>query len=529
MKKAILFLLVVSILLSMPVFSVRATESEARDITKEAEKTVTGLRSTGFLYDGNRLSCKDSGGDLTITLEHAEGIGSLYLILGSAYGEYTVTDDTAGKTLTAGTYGFLHEFLDLEAAFGTAPTKITVHFENGSVSIGEITAYSSGKVPANVQKWSPPLDGGADILMLPTHGDDDQLYFAGLLPLYAGELGLRVQVVYMTDHHNNNRTRVHEMLNGLWDVGVTAYPLFGTYRDFRNDSKRETYRIYEDYGVTKDDILGFVTEQVRRFKPLVAIGHDINGEYGHGMHKVYSETLREAVELSMDPTAFPESAQRWGVWDVPKTYLHLLEENPIVLDYDVPLDHFDGLTAFQVTQKYGFPAHISQQDTMFPEWLYGYNRQITKATQIKQYSPCHFGLYRTTVGLDIEKNDFMENVISYAEQERLEAERLEQERLEAERLEQERLEAERLEKERLEQERLEAERLEKERLEQERLEKERLEQERLEAERKALEAQKQAELQFRIACAILVLLLLTLILVLITLARKSRRKNFVKK
>ena len=454
--------------------------------------------------------------------ETAEAIKDL------TYGEYTVTDDTTGQSLTAGANGFLHEFIDLEAGFGYAPAKVTVRFDSGAVSIGEITAYSSGEVPSNVQKWSLPLDGGADILMLPTHGDDDQLYFAGLLPLYAGELGLRVQVVYMTDHHNVDKTRIHEMLNGLWEVGVTAYPIFGTYIDFRDDTISGTYQTYTNRGISKDDFIAFVTEQIRRFKPLVAIGHDINGEYGHGMHKVYSASLREAVAVSMDPNVYPESAEKWGTWDVPKTYLHLLEENPIVLDYDVPLESFDGLTAFQVTQKYGFPCHISQQGTMFTSWLYGSDRSITKATQITKYNPCNFGLYRTTIGPDVEKNDFMENLVCYAEQERLEAERLEQERLEAERLEQERLEAERLE-----QERLEAERLEQERLEQERLEAERLEAERLEAERLAQEqleaALKADRRKLYIACGTLSLLMLSLIAVLVFLARTNRRKNFVKK
>ena len=50
----------------------------------------------------------------------------------------------------------------------------------------------------------------------------------------------------------------------------------------------------------------------------------------------------------------------------------------------------------------------------------------------------------------------MENIVTYAEQERLEQERLEQEHLEQERLEQERLEAD-LEAKRLEQARLEQE------------------------------------------------------------------------
>ncbi len=75
-------------------------------------------------------------------------------------------------------------------------------------------------------------------------------------------------------------------------------------------------------------------------------------------------------------------------------------------------------------------------------WFYGPDYTITKASEITEYPPHKFGLFRSTVGPDVAKNDFMENVISYGEQERLEVERLEQERLEAERLEQERLEAE---------------------------------------------------------------------------------------
>jgi len=525
MKKTILFFLVFALLFSSLPPWVLATEEtqEARDITREAKKTVKGLSATASLFDQNRRSTKKTDGNLTVTLEHEEGIGSLYIILGKTYGEYTVTDNTTGQVCTAGTYNFLHEFLDLEAAFGRVPTSVTVKFQNGSVSIVEITAFTTGQTPDYVQKWKPPLEGGADIMMMPTHGDDDQLYFAGLLPLYAGELDYRVQVVYMTDHHNNSRVRVHEMLNGLWAVGVDVYPVFGDFIDFRNDSLEETYQVYGYYDVTRDDILSFVTEQLRRFKPMVVVAHDINGEYGHGMHKAYCDTLMEAVTISMDPEKFPESAAKYGVWDVPKTYLHLLEENPIVLNYDIPLESFDGLTAFQVTQKLGFPCHITQQDTIFPIWLYGKRKQITKATEIAEYNPCEFGLFRTTVGPDVAKNDFLENIIPYAEQERLEAERLEQERLEQERLEQERLEQERLEQERLEAERLEQERLEKERLEQERLEQERLEQERLEQERR------ETVRRFQIACIVLAILVVFLILVLSAIARKNRRKRRRKK
>jgi hypothetical protein len=152
-------------------------------------------------------------------LKNAAGMGSLYLMFNLEYGSYTITDDINGKSITAGEYSFLHEFVDLTEAFGYTPTEITLHFSNGSVRLSEIYVFSPGTPPDFVQLWEPPLEGGADILLLATHGDDDQLYFAGLFPYYAGELKCRVQVAYMTDHRNGTYVRTHEMLNGLWETG----------------------------------------------------------------------------------------------------------------------------------------------------------------------------------------------------------------------------------------------------------------------------------------------------------------------
>lgn len=476
----------------------QAEESEAADITQETTKTVDGFRYTAFLFDKDYTTANSSEGNLTITLENPSGMGSLYLIFDWEYGEYKVTDNQSGKVMTAGTYDFLHEYLDLEGFFGYAPTSVTVSFERGSVTIGELYVFSSGKTPDFVQKWNPPLEAKADILLFSAHGDDDHLYFAGMMPYYAGERGQGVQVVYMTSHRNYTTVRTHEVLNGLWGVGVTAYPVFGEYFDFRNDSLEGTYRVYANNGIQREDMVGFVVEQIRRFKPIVVLGHDINGEYGHGMHKAYSDLVRSAVEISMNPYAYAQSAEQYGTWDVPKTYLHMYDKNPIVLNFDTPLSRFDGLTAFQVSQKYGYPAHKSQH--IYPDfgyWLYGRNGEITQASQIQTHSPCKYGLYRSTVGLDVQKDDFLENVTSYSDAVRLEQERQEAERLEAERQEQERLEAERQEELRKEEELLEAERQEAERQEAERLEQERLEEEqkRKEEELREEQARQEAEKQ----------------------------------
>ena len=453
-KYVLLILCLVTVLLCAT--QVSAVETEAADITSTTVFHAAGYNAVGFLKDKDIHSYYASKGNAAITLDNSEGMASLYLLFDLEYGAYTVTDNTTGKTYTAGINNFIHEYIDLAAVFGTAPTSVTLDFSSGAVTLSEIYVFSQGQVPQFVQKWEPPLDGCADILMMPTHGDDDHLYFAGLLPYYAGELDYAVQVAYLTNHRNDTTIRFHEILNGLWATGVENYPVFAFKWDFRVDPLNEAYRVFTNFGVSDDDLVGFAVEMFRRFKPQVVVAHDINGEYGHGMHKVYADIVIRGVELSNTSDAFPDSAEKYGLWDVPKTYLHLLADNPIVIDYDVPLEYFDGLTAFQATQKYGFPCHTSQSIyPAFGDWLYGTDQTITKVTEIEKYNPAHFGLYRTTVGADVQKNDFFENLTTYAEQERLAQEKAEQERLEQERLEQERLEQERLEQERSEQEQLE--------------------------------------------------------------------------
>ena len=513
MKRKLIILALCLVLIFGAVLAVSAEEAEvAQDIRKETTISGTGYSGFKFLFDGDIDTYHKSGGDVTIKLENSAGMGSLYLLFNLEYGEYTITDNVTGNTITAGQYSFLHEFIDLEAGFGYCPTSVTLHLKNGTVRLSELYVFSSGKAPDYVQVWQPPLDNKADILLLATHGDDDQLFFAGLFPYYAKERGYAVQVAYMSDHRNITYKRTHEILNGLWATGITAYPVFGEFDDFLIKSLEDTYKEYSYLGHSKTELREFVITQLRRFKPQVVVGHDIEGEYMHGMHMVYTDCLRYVLPLANDPTAFPEIADKYGVWEVPKTYLHLYKENPIYINYDIPLDSWNGMTAFEVTQKYGYPCHESQQWTWFTGWINGKDSPITKASQIESFNPCEYGLYHSTVGADVQKNDFMENIVSYAEQERLEQERLEQERLETERKEQERLEAERKEQERLEAERKEQERLEAERKEQERLEQ---------------EAARRKELQktvLLVSLVVVCVLIVVLIVLIFMLSKKQKGK-----
>ena len=206
-----------------------------------------------------------------------------------------------------------------------------------------------------------------------------------------------------------------------------------------------------------------------------------------------------------------------SVLGVPKAYLHLYQENPIVMDWDQPLESFGGMTAFRVTKELGFACHVSQYYD-FAWYISG----AYKATDISQFSPCEYGLYRSTVGPDVAKNDLFENVKSHVQtQADAEAARLAAEE-EAKRLEEERLAAE-------EAARQEAQRLEEERLAQEA--KELAEEEaRLQLQQ---EAARQEELRHqkltRLALAGAVALLLLLGVVWAIVGRKNNFEKFEKK
>lgn len=357
------------------------------------------------LFDGNLEETVSYYDGAWFSLAHEEGIGSIYLTFGKEYDYLTLTDNDTGEEAEIPVNGILHKFVDVSAAFGHTVKSVKVKFNSGSPCLIEMQVFTPGQVPAWVQKWEEPAEGEADLLLLSAHGDDEQLFFAGLIPYYAAERNCQVQVVYFTDHRNITQTRVHEMLNGLWAVGLRTYPVFGSQPDIKTKDLESIQSQYLARNYSRQRMLDFVVEQIYRFRPLVVVTHDVNGEYGHGMHMLCADLVKEAVEQIGEGGCYPELVEQYGDWDVQKTYLHLYEENPIVMDYDQPLHAFEGKTAYEVSRDLGFPEHKSQYSDF--AWFY---EGADKAADVEKYSPCQFGLYRSTVGADVKKNDMLENV-----------------------------------------------------------------------------------------------------------------------
>ncbi len=328
-----------------------------------------------------------SGKRLRISAE--EPIAYLYVIWNSRPVPWTLRTGNAG--IDCGTQGYFHELVKLPHP----KRELTMVLPRQELTeIGTLYAFSEGELPDWVQDWEPPCET-ADILLFSTHSDDEFIFFGGLLPTYAGERGLEVQVAYLVDHYEWQRHRCHELLNGLWTAGVRHYPVTGGFLDGLFETMDEAIVYYKP-----EQILRWQVDTIRSFRPLVVVAHDSeHGEYGNWTHILNGSLLKQAVWLAADPLYNLKSVQMYGTWDTPKLYIHLYGDDPTVLDYDIPLSRFAGRTAHQVAEA-ALQCHKSQV-------IYGYQ---VYGPDYPDYDSHVFGLYRSLVGEDEARNDLMEHI-----------------------------------------------------------------------------------------------------------------------
>ena len=256
------------------------------------------------------------------------------------------------------------------------------------LEISSITVFSPGEVPYDVQMWQKPAEK-VDLMLLSGHPDDEVLWFGGLLPFYAGEQNKNVLVVNASYAREDRRL---ELLDCLWACGVRIHPVFLAYPDVCTFQKTNVMQRCE-WQHARDD----VAVLYRRYKPDVVVLHDEKGEYGHGVHQVIAEAGREAAQLAQDAGYDPQSGEAYGLWEIPKIYMHLQQENQVQMNWHVPLETFGGLTAYEAAEQ-AFLCHKSQ--------LGKWKMQIGG-----EYDNSLFGLWRSTVGADLMKEDLFENIV----------------------------------------------------------------------------------------------------------------------
>lgn len=360
------------LLLGLLIFILPAVVSAAENnITEKCNISINDLKY-GEITDDNYTTAISFSKDKKVNIKCEENIEYVYI--------YYHINPTKGKVNGKDITGeYLHDLTKV-----SSPSKeINIEYEN-NYAIADIYAFGKGELPNWVEDWQTLKD--ADMMLISAHADDEQLFFGGLLPLYVDK-GKNIQVVYFTNHFNN-QNRYHELLEGLWTVGIKYYPVMSEFPDEYSESLNDALLNFKRQGFTEEQGINFLKDQINKYKPEVVVGHDEKGEYGHGQHMLSTEFLKEAIKDT----------------NIKKLYLHLYEDKQIKLDLDSPLKSFEGKSAFEMTKE-GFKKHLSQQATWFTNWL---NKE-DKASEIKEYNPALYGLYYSSVG-DDTTSDMFDNI-----------------------------------------------------------------------------------------------------------------------
>lgn len=365
-------------------FEINVETTYAKTSNVAFNLTSSDGQGTGTLTDTNRQTCIHFAAGTKLTMTSTDKIYGIYIEWQHDPTDYTITYN--GKTVKCDPNHFFHEYIEIDGG----ASSVVFNFTTAN-TMAEIYAYAKDATPADVQRWMAPCSN-ADMLVVSTHSDDEILFLGGALAEYAGEQQLKVQLAYFFDYTTIWNERQHERLDGLWTIGVRYYPDIAPFKEPRGNDPADPTVMYGDENGMK-----WAVELMRKYKPKVVVTQDEKGEYGQVQHLFVVDKIKRAVCVSGDPNKYPESAQKYGAWDVPKTYLHLYKVNKIQLNTSKPLSNFGGKTAFDMA-KLAYLCHATQQQYWF-----------SVSQSESAYGIPFFGLYRTTVGTD-EHNDMMEHV-----------------------------------------------------------------------------------------------------------------------
>ena len=374
-----------------------AFAAEANDITEDCKfKVCSSGRKYTLMTDKKYTSYWESNKIKTpwiaITAPEGKPIAGLYVCFGNMPESWEIQTSDDGKdwfTAVPGDTRFLHAYVALPQPAQHVRLAVTSE-KKTALRINDLFVLSEGDLPDWVQVWQP-TEEKADILFLSTHTDDELIFFGGAIPTYAVEQQRKVVVAYFT---RSNTTRSSELLNGLWHMGVRTYPVIGNFKDSYAKNLKAAYKSAGG----KDKVNEWIVGLYRQYKPEVVVTQDTNGEYGHKQHMMIADAAQNCIALAANEDEFTTSTIAYGTWQVKKLYLHLYPENQITFDWTVPLKSMNGATGIELAEE-AYTLHKTQASS---------GMSVTETGT--KYDNRVFGLAFTTVGEDVRKDDFLENI-----------------------------------------------------------------------------------------------------------------------
>ena len=367
------------------------------DITEDCKfKVCSSGRKYTLMTDKKYTSYWESNKIKTpwiaITAPEGKPIAGLYVCFGNMPESWEIQTSDDGKdwfTAVPGDTRFLHAYVALPQPAQHVRLAVTSE-KKTALRINDLFVLSEGDLPDWVQVWQP-TEEKADILFLSTHPDDELIFFGGAIPTYAVEQQRKVVVAYFS---RSNTTRSSELLNGLWHMGVRTYPVIGNFKDSYAKNLKAAYKSAGGKGKVNEWIVGLY----RQYKPEVVVTQDTNGEYGHKQHMMIADAAQNCIALAANEDEFTASTIAYGTWQVKKLYLHLYPENQITFDWTIPLKSMNGATGIELAEE-AYTLHKTQASS---------GMSVTETGT--KYDNRVFGLAFTTVGEDVRKDDFLENI-----------------------------------------------------------------------------------------------------------------------
>ncbi len=377
MKKTCLLILFILLMAAVACAVGEEPRREAPEITASCEFSLNGKKSWKNVMDHSAKSYWESASvkNSALIITAKEPVYGLYLCFRTMPAYEIEVDRGAGWEKAAdGNPEYLHAFYTFDGVnkiriIATGDKKVIMGFN-------EISVFGEGEIPAWVQRWEP-VPEKTDLMFVIANPDDEVLYMGGAIPVYAVEKRRATAVVCLA---YDNPSRRSELLNSLWSMGYRYYPMICSVKSLSSK--------------TREEALSFTCDAIRRCRPEVMVTLDENGEGNNPQRKMASSVCDSAF----DRAAIENGAN--GTWQVRKLYKHLYGSTPTVLDWEQPLECQRGLTGIS-TARYAYLYYKTQDAT----------DKSVLGTGTK-YPNNQFGLARTTVGEDKQKNDFLENIPS---------------------------------------------------------------------------------------------------------------------
>lgn len=366
------------------VASASADPSAAIDITNKCVFKPSSAKGTfRKALDKNLRSYWTSSAKgepyIDITIPDAYSAGALYFHWGMdmppQWKLYAIQGGVSTQVLEGGSDGYLTDYEAIPPVYASCKTfRLQAAVDNINLCISKIAVYTPGDPPYYAPHWQP-FSGRADLLVVATHPDDEQLYLGPVAPTYIDQ-GKKVITMFTDFAARRRRLEAEE---AVWSSGVRTYPVVDNDKQF-----------------SLDYLVQYIVEEIRKYKPAVVVTQDIKGEYGHAKHKRTCHAAQIAFREAGDPSYFPESAAKYGVWNPAKLYIHLYQTQQLVLDITKPLEAYGGETALQVVQN-AYLRHVSQHNSR-------------KLPVKGKYDFRKYGLFDTRVGPDMLHDSMFENI-----------------------------------------------------------------------------------------------------------------------